>query len=1256
MSEPWLTPTQCEEALEQKLHGRRLICEADLDEDLALQVKMRYSGLCSAQDAVFVAERYPLISAFFLVQRGVANYSGHDYWSGTSIRTRDQRRVGQAFEAVLRDFDLETFLQFFEAERARRFVSVILAHGGIPQSLAGRFLRECLLPALKRGEADSGADLVALWRDDAPSWFPSTVRRFLLHGGETATGLLDRLVNLATVPRAELRVRGDSFGVPRYFVDAFLEVPEADVARAKLWPRPRVEIDPWDGAGPILRLPPVGPEIAKNAHWQADIGKGQLRTVSGLWARDPDPIELLPDRYWSVEGSGDGAARCFRFEAFADNPVVCFDAAGRYLTDAAGIRADQAWILAAPEATVASVEGEVLRPLTPGEAGAPLSGQWTRHTLQNYDLHAVDVLSVSAPGHDTGLIRVLRETASVEFVSGQVRDVEGQGGEPVFDAPPSISLPANTAWRVVVSDPEGRAHDVAHAAAEVRRTIDLAELIDTSVGRYEMTVMGRLGEDVHTPFMVVPQLIAETPQHPMLSAAEIDIIVRADPQRVRLFDQIGGDDHVTVHEGKSRADLWVRDIDRRANRKLGLFVMVPRVRWAIATSDAAVPTFGQSVLALDPETVGTAAKSLEVRVERPGVSVRVALTAGGDQRISSDVEYTDATGRVSFELKRFRDAVRADREHELRLIASVALNDVIVASYNPPTKPAAHQATPVHKELPRLQSRVSATVVGECPDGIEVKGDVWTGVIPFRALPRARNSYRPGTTVEAWVARIDGVAHLLLDAREFDSARFPLGRCFEVRVRRITPEALYVDVAGYDGRIMGERLPLGRWIEEYRYGEVIEARVIDARPDTRRLELAVVPFSPAGLEPGTPFHAPVVTAREGGLILRLSETAVGLVPRKREADGPRRRVGEYCDGWIDHIDRPHETVYCTMRPFNEAGYAVEQEFDAVVTRPLPNIVLVRLPDGSTAGVPRSKIPMSLRLRRDRTGGRSHIARPDSRPRSGHAPHHLRRDRASSRSVCLWRRRRCIAVRRAALAPSGLTEESPPDHSPGIPRWRPTRAIVALERVPGTPLGLAGMAMELGLMGEDEAAAGDQFAREVLLAFIIVGAGHPVEDGADVAGTAVGAAIAPAGSGDTALRGPGQQARANGVQCREVDPHESWRRADRHIRIKPRECRQDRPKIVEAQARRQAAGRFEREGGSLDRPFDGIRFVGPLADLIVGRGSILALVLERVPPETERAGECFRSVGPAIGGRRQSGDRERIARIGIRPVVRFDATV
>jgi len=70
----------------------------------------------------------------YLVAQGIYGYRGGDYWGEvcqvTSLPPGNTWRWGRLFEDILADLDLPLFYDM-RAE-AHRYVSLILAHGGVP--------------------------------------------------------------------------------------------------------------------------------------------------------------------------------------------------------------------------------------------------------------------------------------------------------------------------------------------------------------------------------------------------------------------------------------------------------------------------------------------------------------------------------------------------------------------------------------------------------------------------------------------------------------------------------------------------------------------------------------------------------------------------------------------------------------------------------------------------------------------------------------------------------------------------------------------------------------------------------------------------------------------------------------------------------------------------------------------------------------------------------------------------------------------
>ncbi|MBN1887187.1 MAG: hypothetical protein JW850_04335 [Thermoflexales bacterium] len=214
---------------------------------------------------------HPCSFVVYLVAQGIHGYHGGDFWGPVIEVTNFNRtfawQVGQTFEEILESLGLPLFYDM-RAERAHRYVSLILAHGGIPTYCLPDFFANMLQPSVIRAQyADmSAADLIEewLWHASGRYFTDKPVLRFLSFGGQVAQDLVERCREMAweyidtgSVPDAE------AFGLPRRVVDAYRQwIAEQDakqvrVETAERWRlrKPEILIDPW-GEGVILDLPP----------------------------------------------------------------------------------------------------------------------------------------------------------------------------------------------------------------------------------------------------------------------------------------------------------------------------------------------------------------------------------------------------------------------------------------------------------------------------------------------------------------------------------------------------------------------------------------------------------------------------------------------------------------------------------------------------------------------------------------------------------------------------------------------------------------------------------------------------------------------------------------------------------------------------------------------------------------------------------------------------------------------------------------
>lgn len=940
------TPGQLEAHLVEQLTGRSLICEVPWEDELLSEVRLYWTSSAKGQfGAAGTAARFPATNLVFLADWAVRKYAGNELWTDLKLSGAEQNKVGVAFEQALSKLGLETFPQLAE-ERARRFVAVILAHGGIPASMAADFLLRDLFRALREGEAASGEELVAFWRAHPPAYFPSPVRRFLLHGGEAAVDLLDRLVALAGIARDEIETHPERQGLPRHLVRAFLEIPATEVRAAALLPKPQIRLDPYDsrGIGPQLVLPPVSREQAQTLTWSVEDGSGRVRELRGFYRQDAEPLPLYPTDFWTVRARSGDKVRSWTFECFGEEPMVSFDPdTWHYLSDAGGIRTERAWVLMGKNASAASVEATGLRPLS-GETANQLSGAWSDYSAQLLDLSAVDLLALLVGGREQQRLRVLRTGTGIDLLLDPVRDVTSIDGASVVADVPELSLPAGGPWQLRFVGEDGVVEQEL-GASDARQTLRLP--LEPRLGRYEVNVRGRIGADLPaTAFVLVPGLRATTPDDPCLpGVGDVAVTVSAADEVGLHGAGFGTPATVVVPAGETREELWARDRERR---RVGMLVSVPRLRWALRSGDGAL-AFGQTALDIEPDQIGTEIEALVVSVDRPHQSIALLVGDGRGQDLQEEGPvFSNLAGRASFDLRAVRETARAVAERGLRLSVEIEGRRLLVAEHRPPAPAQAIRG-------PQIGDRVRGRVGNVTDHAVYVAGEGWQGVAyPEKQAPGV--TYRVGDEVEgivSWIAE-----RLKLDLRPFDPHRFALQQEVNGRVVRVSKDAVWVDLDGYDGRVVAERLPVDRPPAKWQINDQLTGRVVDIDVDRRLISLGVAPFRPDGFEIGSKVPGRVSALLPSGIVLNL-RAIHGWVPRHAEPRNGRPQEGQRVYAWVESVQRRRERVVLSMRSFNERGYHVGQVLPARVVHKAKGTIVVQLPDRSSGRIPPAELPAHL---------------------------------------------------------------------------------------------------------------------------------------------------------------------------------------------------------------------------------------------------------------------------------------------------------
>ena len=329
--------------------------------------------------------------------------------------------LGQSFEHCLRRFGLEHDFGGY------RYVTPILAHGGIPRSLLPEFFDSLLHPSFRAGFASSGpAACIEHWiAAGSDSAVARPILRFLINGQQAAEDFVAGCLEMARawLGRGEFLTSEDS-RLPESVVDAYRELiqsrgsaPSQARQTRRLRP-PELLLDPYFHRSFLLHLPSeplTALDGSSDFQWliTAD-GHASLRKVAprrgdtGLETRPDNVIVLRKWKRLQLEfqrtPTSAAAAQLQRAWLFDPPPpdaqLFVFDPdTGRHLADMRRLPAQLLWIVSAEGITFASGSPDAndLSPLKPAEELPPLLGDWASWNAHLYDLSDVEQLTILNP-------------------------------------------------------------------------------------------------------------------------------------------------------------------------------------------------------------------------------------------------------------------------------------------------------------------------------------------------------------------------------------------------------------------------------------------------------------------------------------------------------------------------------------------------------------------------------------------------------------------------------------------------------------------------------------------------------------------------------------------------------------------------------------------------------------------------------------------------------------------------------------------
>ncbi|MFQ5612675.1 MAG: hypothetical protein ACE5H9_11140 [Anaerolineae bacterium] len=524
---------------------------------LGQAIGLRLRSLGPTETARVIQNNYPCAFAVYLVAQGIFGYQGGDYWSQvcqvTGLKPNYTSRWGRMLEEILDRLRLPLFPDL----GGRRYVDLILMHGGVPNYCLDDFFNNMLRPAVTReAYADmSAVELIDDWLHRASGRYVTDkpVLRFLEFGGQVAEDFVERCRELAAefletglVPSAE------EAGLPGRVVEAFhawavegggLDPTSAQRERSGFrLRRPVIRLDPW-GEGLTLELPPQQiPATLSQAEvvWQVNDGGAAVELPvrirrSGYDLRTTPETYLLetPAEVYQVSLLvGGQEQRSWRYHGpDHERPLLAFDPGSETLRRrGTALPAGPLWLLYPREAELDLVgEGQLL------EEFPRLPGRWAAFRVQAWDLSQVSRLALLQDGETLFSIAIRPDEATTRpyLVGGEQFTVAGEAGSnltPLYIGPPPavrIPLAGRTGlieelgrWRLTL-----RNRWAAHPTLD--RSLPLSELRpylqegdgyvdlplsldpllgDAPYGNFVLRLRGPLGRDAELRLRVLPRL------------------------------------------------------------------------------------------------------------------------------------------------------------------------------------------------------------------------------------------------------------------------------------------------------------------------------------------------------------------------------------------------------------------------------------------------------------------------------------------------------------------------------------------------------------------------------------------------------------------------------------------------------------------------------------------------------------------------------------------------------------------------------
>ncbi len=574
----------------------------------------------------FLKEKCPVCLATYLVIRGIYAYQEGNYWSGVEEDTglsgiKIQQQLGLFFEQFLHSNGLPSF----PGLGGRRYVDVILLHGGIPNYSLNDFFSHVLYPALAHPEryGASGREVIDTWLEGSSQYnIDKPITRFLQHGGKLAIDFMDRSLDMChfyidqgIIPSAK------EVGLPQRVISAYQrwakDQSHTKQASKSHLLRPVIMLDPW-GESLLLDLPSQSisssVESGEGA-WIIRVDQQEITIpLSTRWRKDHWETEAAqialsyPASEYTVVFTCQAFQRTWQLRGIASQlSLLVFDPEnGTQMPIRGTLPAKLLWLLY-PREQVLQIQGGVKREVFPSFEGA-----WEPYQAEAWDLTNATTIRI---GQKTLLIEP-DLSGLLPYLSGnEVSGLSHRHGEPrIFvGSPPDIHLPLPphrdpqievARWQIAVHKQEDSSFhtlplaELPHSIEQQTICVSLAvpELLGQSaIGLYHVSLRGPLGRDATFAIAVLSQFRIHMRQQDQIRLPDEsgnfsepqfaivtsnDFVLESTDQNIRIsasqqsFRVITPSDYTNV-------ELLLRARSKQSPVSIPLTLPLPYIRWAI---------------------------------------------------------------------------------------------------------------------------------------------------------------------------------------------------------------------------------------------------------------------------------------------------------------------------------------------------------------------------------------------------------------------------------------------------------------------------------------------------------------------------------------------------------------------------------------------------------------------------------------------------------------------------------------------------